>query len=90
MSKSSSFAICASSTASCAALRAEAPPPPPFGARPALGDAGDGGSAALSFPPLDFSLAESLDALALAAAPLPPALGEVGDLCGGIVVARQL
>ena len=43
------------------------------------------------FPlPLDFFLAESLDALALvAAAPLPPPLGEGGGF-GGIVVARQL
>ena len=79
----------ASSSASCEALRAEVPPPPPFGARPALGDAG-GGPAALSFPLLDFSLAESLDALApVAAAPLPPPFGEAGGF-GGIVVARQL
>ena len=55
LSNSPSFAIRASSTASCAALRAEAPPPPPFGASAALGDAGR--SAALSFTPLDFSLA---------------------------------
>jgi hypothetical protein len=50
-----------------------------------LGDAGGGGSAGLSFAPLDFSLADSLDALALvAAAPLPPPLGEEGGF-GGIV-----
>jgi hypothetical protein len=47
-----------------------------------LGDAGGGGSAGLSFPPLDFSLADSLDALALA--PLPPPLGEECGF-GGIV-----
>jgi hypothetical protein len=41
---------------------------------------------------LDFSLVDSLDALALAAAPLLPAgLGEGGvTFGGGIVVARQL
>jgi hypothetical protein len=38
---------------------------------------------------LDFSFVISLDPLALAAAPLPPALGEEGGF-GGIVVARQL